>query len=129
MVDILSKVTPGMMKEAQEEDVNISKMIHYVKSGKKPMLTQIAKIKSRPVHRYLCQFNWLVFCQWVLHRVFEQDEAKYHQPILPIEFRTQAMELLNDEQGHQSVEHMLQLIWQVLLEHSAPRCPKLCEKM
>ena len=35
MVDILSNITPGMMKEAQEEDVDISKMMCYVKSGKK----------------------------------------------------------------------------------------------
>ena len=56
MVDILSRVTPSMMKEAQEEDVDISKMMHYVKSGKKTMLAQIQKIKSRPVWRYLQQF-------------------------------------------------------------------------
>ena len=35
MVDVLSKGTPGMMKEAQEEDVDISKMMFYVKSGQK----------------------------------------------------------------------------------------------
>ena len=49
MVDVLSKVTPGMMKEAQAENVDISKTICYVKSGKKPMLAQIRKITSRPV--------------------------------------------------------------------------------
>ena len=49
MVDVLSRVTPSMMKEAQEEDIDISKTICYVKSGKKPMLAQIRKIKSRPV--------------------------------------------------------------------------------
>ena len=49
MVDVLSRVTPNMMKEAQQEDVDISKSIHYVKSGKKLMLAQIRKIKSRPV--------------------------------------------------------------------------------
>ena len=43
MVDILSKVTPGMMKEAQEEVIDISKTIHYVKSGKKPTPAQIQK--------------------------------------------------------------------------------------
>ena len=48
MVDVLSKVTPGMMKEAQEEDVDISKTICYVKSDRKRMLAQIRKI-SRPV--------------------------------------------------------------------------------
>ena len=73
MVDILSRVTPSMMKEAWEEDIDISKTIHYVKSGKKPTLAQIRKVKSRPVQRYLHQFDRLVFRQGVLHRVYEQD--------------------------------------------------------
>ena len=38
MVDVLSRVTPSMMKEAQEEGMDISKAMHYVKSGRKPML-------------------------------------------------------------------------------------------
>ena len=41
MLDILSKVTPGMMKEAQEEDIDINKTIPYVKSGKKLTPAQI----------------------------------------------------------------------------------------
>ena len=110
MVDVLSKVTPGMMKDAQEEDIDISKTICYVKFGKKPMLAHIRKFKSRPVQRYLCQFDRLVFRQGVLHTVYEQDVAKYHQLILPIEFRAQAKELLHNQQGHQAVEHMLQLV-------------------
>ena len=35
MVDVLSRVTPSMMKEAQEEDIDISKTMRYVKSGEK----------------------------------------------------------------------------------------------
>ena len=38
MVNILSKVTPGMMKEAGEEDIDISKTICNIKSVKKPTL-------------------------------------------------------------------------------------------
>ena len=83
MVDVLSRVTPSMMKDAQEEDVDISKTICYVKSGKKLMLAQIRKVKSRPVQRYLHQFDRLVFRQVVLHRFYEQDGAKYQQLILP----------------------------------------------
>ena len=41
MVDILSKVIPGMMNEAQEEDIDTSKTLHYVKSGKKLTFAQI----------------------------------------------------------------------------------------
>ena len=71
--------------------------------------------------RYLHQFNQWVFCQGVLYRVYEQVGAMYHQLILPIEFRAQVMELLHNEQGHQGVEHMLQLVqkqfyWSILLQ-------------
>ena len=62
------------------------------------------------MQRYLCQFDRLVFQQGVQHRVYERDGAKYHQLILPIEFRAQAMELLHNQQGHQAVECMLQLV-------------------
>ena len=118
MVDVLSKVTPGMMKENQEEDVDISKTMHYVKSGKKPMLAQIWKIKSRPVQRYLPQFDRLVFRQGVLHRVYEQDGAKYHQLSLPTEFRAQAMELLHNLTGSQSSGMYATVsTWKVLLEN------------
>ena len=132
MVDVLSRVTPSMMKEAQEEDIDISKTIHYVKSGKKPMLAQIRKVKLRPVQRYLCQFERLVFRQGVLHRVYEQDGAKYHQLILPLEFRAQAMELLHNQQGHQAVECMLQLVcerfyWSTLL-HDITSLVKNCKQ-
>ena len=110
MVDVLSRVTPSMMKEAQEEDIDISKTICYVRSGRKPMLAPIRKVKSRPVQRYLHQFDRLVFRKGVLHRVHKQVGAKYHQLILLIEFRAQAMELLHDQQDHQAVVHTLKLV-------------------
>ena len=52
--------------------------------------------------------------------MYEQDGAKYHQLIFPIKFRPQAMELLLNQQGHQAVECMLQLVcerfyWSTLL--------------
>ena len=45
MVHVLSRLTQSMMKQAPEEDVDISEMICYVKSGRKAMLGQIWKIK------------------------------------------------------------------------------------
>ena len=110
MVNVLSRVTPSMLKEAQEEGIDISKTMCYAKPRKKTMLAQIRKIKLRPGQRYLWQFDRLVFHQGVLHRVYEQDGAKNHQLILPIEFRAQAMELLHNQQGHQAVKHTIQLV-------------------
>ena len=69
MVDVLSKVSPEIMKQAQEEDLEISKVMCYVKLGKRPSLAQIRKLKSKIVHRYLWQFDWLVFIKGVLHRI------------------------------------------------------------
>ena len=79
--------------------------------------TMLKLARSQHLLKYLCvgiscQFVWLVFCQGVLPRVYEQDGAKYHQLILPIEFRAQVMELLQNEQCHQAVECMLQLVWE-----------------
>ena len=69
MVDVLSKVSPEIMKQAQEEDLEISKVMCYVKLGKRPFLAQIRKLKSKIVHRYVWQFDWLVFIKGVLHRI------------------------------------------------------------
>ena len=52
MIDVLNKVSPVMMKKAQDEDVGIT-MISLCQSGKETILTQICKTKSRPVCRYL----------------------------------------------------------------------------
>ena len=53
MVDVLSKVLPDMMRQAQEEDLEIIKVRCYVMLVRKPFLAQIRKLKSKIVHRYL----------------------------------------------------------------------------
>ena len=53
MVDVLSKVSPEMMRQVQEEDLEISKVRCYVMLARKPSLAQIRKLKSKIVCRYL----------------------------------------------------------------------------
>ena len=110
MVDVLSKVSPEMMRQAQEEDLEISKVRCYVMLARKPSLAQIRKLKSKIVHRYLQQFDWLIFIKGVLHRIYEETGSKYHQLFLPIEYRAQAMVMLHYENGHQGVEHTVALV-------------------
>ena len=57
MVDVLSKISPEMMRQAQEEDFEIGKVRHYVMLARKPSLAQIRKLKSKIVCRYLQQFD------------------------------------------------------------------------
>ena len=62
------------------------------------------------MHRYLRQFDRLVFIKGVLHRIYEKNGSKYHQLILPIEYWAQAMAMLHDENGHQGVEWTIALV-------------------
>ena len=59
MVDVLATVSPQMTKLAQEEDIDIGEVMCYVRVGKKPTLAQIRNMKSKPVWKYLQQFDWL----------------------------------------------------------------------
>ena len=52
MVDVLSKVSPEMRRQAQEENLEISKVMCYVKLARKPSLAQIRRLKSKIVARY-----------------------------------------------------------------------------
>ena len=131
MVDVLSKVSPEMMRQAQEEDLEISKVRCYVMLARKPSLAQIRKLKSKIVHRYLRQFDQLVFIKGVLHRIYEENGSRYHQLILPIEYRAQAMAMLHDENGHQGVERTVALVrerfyWGTML-HDVHSLVKNCQ--
>ena len=110
MVDVLSKVSPEMMRQSQEEDPEIGKVRHYVMLTRKPSLAQIRKLKSKTVCRYLQQFDWLVFIKGVLHRMYEENGSKYHQLILPIEYWAKAMVMLLYENGDQGVEQTVALV-------------------
>ena len=45
MIDVLSEVRPEMMKQAHEEDVDISTVVPYAKADWKPNAAQIHKIR------------------------------------------------------------------------------------
>ena len=78
--------------------------------ARKPSLVQIKKLKSKIVHRYLQQFDQLIFIKGVLHRIYEENGSKFHQLVLPIEYRAQAMVMLHDENGHQGVKCTFTLV-------------------
>ena len=72
--------------------MTLVKLYAMLNLARNQCLHRYKKIESRHVHRYFHQFDHLVFFQGVLHRVCKQDGTKYHQFILPIEFRAQVMD-------------------------------------
>ena len=105
MVDVLSRVTPSMRKDAQEEDADISKTKHYVKSSRKPILAQIRKIKSRPVQRYLRQFYGWYFAKQCCTEFMSKMRPNTINLFYQLSLGPRAMELLhNQSPGHQAME-------------------------
>ena len=58
VIEILSKVTPLAMKDAQQSDPTSGQEVQCVKGGNKPKLSQIWKVKSKNVRKYLLSI-WL----------------------------------------------------------------------
>ena len=110
VIEVLSKVSSAEMSKAQQADPTISQVVQWVKAGNKPKLSQIRKVKSKKVRKYLCQFDHLEFRKGALHRIYEIQGSKYHQLVLPTVYRAQVLQLLYDEQGHQRTEHTMDLI-------------------
>ena len=46
----------------------------------------------------------------VLHQLYEVQGSTYHQLVLPAVYRAQLLQLTHEEQGHQRIEHMLDVI-------------------
>ena len=67
VIEVLSKVSPSEMIEAQQADPTIGQVVQWVKVGNKPKLSQIGKEKSKNVKKYFCQCDCLEFRKGVLH--------------------------------------------------------------
>ena len=45
----------------------------------------------------------------VLHQLYINNNAEYHQMVLPIKFPAQELQLLHNGQGHQGIERTIAL--------------------
>ena len=128
MMDILSKVWPGMIRESHE-DIDITKTICFVNAGKNPTFPQIHKIMWKPVCRYLDQYDQLVFQQGVLCRMWVRKSQ------VPSTHFTNRLYCPSDRiapwwtRSSGSGAYISISTWALLLEHSPPRCYKLGKTM
>ena len=102
-MEVLSKVTSSEMKDAQQADPTISQVVQWVKVGNKPKLSQIRKVQSENVRKYLHQFDHLKFRKGVLHQIYEVHGSRYHQLVLTAVYGAQELQLLHEEEAHQWV--------------------------
>ena len=95
------------MKEEQQKDLILKLVYKQVTAGKKCKISDIAKVKSKAVRKYLLQFNLLTLKKGLLQCIHINNDVEYHQMILPIKYQTQLLCLLHNCQGHQGLEFAL----------------------
>ena len=98
------------MVELQKKDLQLSLVYDKVFNNKKPKLSEIHRIQSKPIRRLLLQFNRLSLIRGVLHRRSFKDDDEIQQLILPQQLRRPILQSLHDDNGHQGQQRVLNLL-------------------
>ena len=73
-VKLFNSIMPKQMAEYQEKDIQLSLVYDKVLSKIKPQLSEIHRIRSKPIHRLLLQYDQLSLIRGVLHHCTFKDE-------------------------------------------------------
>ena len=109
-VKIFNSITPKEMAELQKKDNQLSTVYECVAANSKPKLSEMHCIQPKPVHRLLLQFDQLSLIQGVLHHQTFQDDDEIQQLILPQQLRKKVLTSLHDNNGHQGLQHVMNLL-------------------
>ena len=109
-VKLFDMIMPKQMAEYQKRDTQLAHVYECVATNSKPKLTVIYHIKLRPVHRLLLQYDLLSLIRGVLHHRTFQDDNEIQQIILPQCFLNQILRSLHDDNGHQGLQHVMDLL-------------------
>ena len=84
----------------------------FVASNQKPKLSEIHCIRSKPIRHLLLQYDHLSSIQGVLHNWTFQDDDEIQQLILPSILHGDVLKSLHDDNGHQDLQCVLDLLHQ-----------------
>ena len=109
-VKTFDTISPSQMAEFQKEDTQLSFIYEHVHNNSKPKLSEIHHIRSKPIQELLLQFGWLSLIRGVLHHHSFTDNDETYQLILPQCFHDSVLRSLHDDNGHQGLQHMVELL-------------------
>ena len=72
-VKLFGTILPKQMAEYQKKDIQLSVIYTFVASNRKPKLSEIHCIRSKPIRHLLLQCDCLLLIWGVLHRQTFQD--------------------------------------------------------
>ena len=109
-VKLFDTITPKQMAEYQKRDTQLSHVCECVSTNSKPKLSEIHRVRSKPVCRLLLQFNQLSLIWGVLHHCTFQDDDEAQQIVLPQWFHDKVLKSLHDDNGHQGLQRVMDLL-------------------
>ena len=107
---LFDTISPSQMAEYQKRDTHLSYVYEHVAGNSKPKVSEIHHIRSKPIRRLLLQFDQLSLIWGVLHHCTFQDNDEIQQLILPQCLHNQVLKSLHDDNGHQSLQHNIDLL-------------------
>ena len=109
-VKLFRSITPSKMAELQKRCNQLSVIYEYVANNKKPKLSVIYRIRSKPIRHLLLQFDHLSLIRGVLHRQTFTDNDEIQQLVLPHCLRDSVLQSLHDDNGHQEAQCVIELL-------------------
>ena len=109
-VKIFNSIMPKQMMEYQKKDSQMSQVYEHVSSNTKPKLSEIHCIRLKAINRLLLQFDQLSIIWSVLHHCTFKDDSEIQQLILPQCLHEQVLRSLHDDNGHQGLQCVINLL-------------------
>ena len=109
-VKLFHSISPSKMAELQKRCNQLSVVYEYVANNIKPKLSEIHRIRSKPIRRLLLQYDRLSLIWGVLHRRTFMDDDEIQQLVLPLSLRNSVLQSLHDDNGHQGAQRVTELL-------------------
>ena len=97
------------MAEYQKRCTQLSVVYEHVANNSKPILSEIHRIRSKPIRQLLLQFDCLLLIWGVLHCCTFTDDDETQQLVLPHCLQESVLQSLHDDNGHQGLQCVIEL--------------------
>ena len=108
-VKLFDTISPSQMAEYQKRDTQLSYVYECIAGNSKPKISEIHCIRSKPICKFLFQFDSFIntgcsASSYIL------DDNETQQLILPQCLCNQVLKSLHDDNGHQGLQHVIDLL-------------------